>query len=299
MPLNSLRAFALAYQAKGMRPAARHLGVSHSAVSRHVKELEAWLGVALVENKAGQRHISFTSSGEQLAESVLAHLGAIDTSVNKLREARHSGSVVISTTASVATRWLLPRLSDLHNRLPQIEVSVLTEQKLVDPDDVHVDISLRMGKGPWLDLNCTPLMDDELFPVIHHSLYKAHYSKNPRQLFSDNLLIHDRDPAATWREWFSVQPVAGVDTRKGPRFASSDLVIRAATQALGVGLVRGVLAIDELTSGTLVRPFEGESILIKDAYWIVTSNAPEPRAEVVKVVSWMLNQVLALPRLKV
>jgi LysR family glycine cleavage system transcriptional activator len=108
-----------------------------------------------------------------------------------------------------------------------------------------------MGMGPWPDLNCTPLMDDELFPVIHHSLYKAHYRKKPTHIFSDSLLIHDRDPAA--------------------------------------GLVRGTLAIDELTSGALVRPFGSQSIRITDAYWIVTSNAQEPRAEVTKVVSWMLK----------
>ena len=290
MPLNSLRAFALAFQAKGLRPASRYLGVSHSAVSRHVKELEAWLGVALLEKKTGQRNVSFTSSGEQLAESVLSHLGAIDAKLNKLREARHSESVVISTTASVASRWLLPRLSDLHSQLPEIEVSVLTERRLVDPDDEYVDISLRMGNGPWPNLNCTPLMDDELFPVIHHSLYKTHSSKNPIHLFTENSLIHDRDPATTWGEWFTAHPVAGVDLRKGPRFASSDLVIRAATQALGIGLVRGKLAIDELTSGVLVRPFRTRSIRIPEAYWIVTSNAHEVRAEVTKVASWMRNQ---------
>lgn len=290
LPLNSLRAFALAYQANGVRPAARDMGVSHSAVSRHIKELEAWLGFALLEHSDGQRGVSFTSGGRNLAESVLSHLGSIDATLSSLREARHSGSVVISTTASVATRWLLPRLSDLQNKLPGIEVSVLTEQQLVDPDSERVDISLRMGQGPWPNFTCTPLMDDEIFPAIHSSLYSAHLRKNPIELFSRYPLIHDRDPTTTWKEWFSLFPVAGVDTRKGPRFASSDLVIRAATQALGIGLVRGKLADDDLASGALVRPFKSQSMVNLDAYWIVTSNTSEARPEVEEVVSWMLHQ---------
>lgn len=290
MPLNSLRAFALAYQAGGVRSAARDLGVSHSSVSRHVKELEAWLGVALVDYAEGQRRVTFTSSGKNLAESVLSHLGSIDATVTSLREARHSGSVVISATASVATRWLLPRLSDLQNKLPEIEVSVLTEQQLVNPDGEHIDISLRMGQGPWPNYSCTPLTDDEFFPVIHPSLYTARSRENPISLFTENSLIHDRDPATTWREWFSVYPVAGVNTRKGARFASSDLVIRAASQALGIGLVRGRLAADDLASGALVRPFGNQSIVILNAYWVVTSDSSEIRSEVNEVVSWMLNQ---------
>jgi len=291
IPLNSLRAFALAYQAGGVRSAARDLGVSHSSISRHIKELEAWLGVALLDHVDGQRNVTFTANGQNLAESVLSHLGSIDVTLTSLPEARHSGSVVISAAASVATRWLLPRLSDLQNKLPEIEVSVLTEQQLVNPDAEHIDISLRMGKGPWPNYNCTPLMDDEFFPVIHSSLYTPNARKNPLSLFTNNALIHDRDPATTWREWFSVHSVAGINARKGPRFASSDLVVRAASQALGIGLVRGRLAADDLASGALVRPFGNHSIVIPDAYWVVTLDSSELRFEVRKVVSWMLNQV--------
>jgi LysR family glycine cleavage system transcriptional activator len=47
LPLNALRVFALACAKGGVRSAARELGIAHSSVSRHLAELEKWLGVPL------------------------------------------------------------------------------------------------------------------------------------------------------------------------------------------------------------------------------------------------------------
>ena len=143
--------------------------------------------------------------------------------------------MVISTTASIAALWLLPRLSDLQNKLPHIEISVLTEQKIIDPDGIQVDIAIRMGQGPWLNDHCIPLMDDRLYPVVHPDLIKGSRG-DPLNLFSQHSLIHDRDPDTSWRKWFQSFPISGLDIRKGPRFSSSDLVIRAAKQGLGIAL---------------------------------------------------------------
>ena len=124
LPLNALRAFACVYEANGVRPAARLMGVSHSAVSRHIHVLEAWLGTTLLEARDGQRQLIFTASGNRLGEAALNHLQSLDATLNSIREARRSNSVVISTTASIAARWLLPCLAELQSQLADIEISV-------------------------------------------------------------------------------------------------------------------------------------------------------------------------------
>ena len=54
LPLNALRAFALVYAHGGVRAAARELGIAHSSVSRHLGELDRWLGVPLLRAEAGR-----------------------------------------------------------------------------------------------------------------------------------------------------------------------------------------------------------------------------------------------------
>src|SRR5436305_14916767 len=98
LPLNALRVFAAIRGEGGVRAAARLLGISHSAVSRHLSELEAWLGVPLVVGGGGRRGLTFTPRGESLGDAVIAGLRAIDTAVEAVREDRSPGSVAVSTT---------------------------------------------------------------------------------------------------------------------------------------------------------------------------------------------------------
>lgn len=294
LPLNALRAFAYVYEANGVRPAARKMGVSHSAISRHVHELEAWLGTQLLEAREGQRRLAFTAAGKHLGAAALDHLQALDATLNSIREARQANSVVISTTASIAVRWLLPRLPELETSLSDVEISVLTEQQVIDPDGIQVDIALRMGHGPWQNTHSQALMDDGLFPAVHPRLLTG-TGRHPLELFSSHPLIHDRDPAASWRQWFSTYPVKGIDVRRGPRFSSSDLVIRSALQGLGIGLVRARLARDEINSGALARPFGHQEISLPDAYWIVTPDDPDDgacRPVVTRVVEWLRRKAI-------
>ena len=85
IPLNALRAFACVYDAGGIRPAARRLDISHSSVIRHVRELEAWLGVALLAADGPARTTKFTAQGEKLGRDALAGLTALGRSLEGIR----------------------------------------------------------------------------------------------------------------------------------------------------------------------------------------------------------------------
>jgi LysR family glycine cleavage system transcriptional activator len=63
LPLNALRAFAMVYAHGGVRAAARELGMAHSSVSRHLGELDRWLGVPLLRTAAGRGQLVFTPQG--------------------------------------------------------------------------------------------------------------------------------------------------------------------------------------------------------------------------------------------
>jgi LysR family glycine cleavage system transcriptional activator len=78
--------------------------------------------------------------------------------------------------------------------------------------------------------------------------------------------------------------------RRGPRFTSSDLVLRAAAQGQGVALARRRLAADDLASGALVRPIAGRSVDLGPAYWLVTLRQAPERPALSTVVAWLRRE---------
>lgn len=290
LPLNALRVFALACAHGGVRAAARELGIAHSSVSRHLAELEAWLGVPLAREKgAGRRGWIPTPQGEALGKAVLAGLRDIETAATAIREARSPFAVTISTAPSFAARWLLPRLPLLERAHPRIELSILVNQHAEDLQAGGIDLAVRMGAGPWPGLHCEALMDDALYPVMSLELWKKSGRPSRPQALTSLRLLHDRDPHAGWDLWRQRFGPASLNLQRGPRFASSDLLLRAAAQGQGVALARHRLTADEVAAGIVVRPFGARELRIENAYWIVYPDCA-PRHAVTTVIAWLKDQ---------
>ena len=284
LPLNSLRALAAVYETGGVRPAGRKLGIAHSAISRHLKELEVWLDVSLF--KTGQSHgrMVFTANGEALGRQALAALQTLETSVGSAREARHGNSLIVATTPSFAVRWLLPRLPSFQDAHKSIEVSVIVDQQRKSPTDEGADISIRMGGKPRSGVTF-PLMDDLLIPAASPQYLQVHGPSVAN--LKGQALLHDRDPNTSWALWRKEFGPADLDVRKGARFTSSDLVLRAAEQGLGVALARWRLAEEALERGTLVRLLKDKDIILPDAYWVILNEARSNRSAVQRFVDWL------------
>jgi LysR family glycine cleavage system transcriptional activator len=290
LPLNALRAFALVYSRGGVRAAARELGIAHSSVSRHLAELDAWLGGSLIRESAGRRGITFTPKGEALGRATLLAFTEIERAAAALRDVRGVHAVTLSATPSFAARWLLPRLPALEAAHPAIELSVVVDQRLDDLRLGETDLAIRMGRGDWPDVRCEPLMDDELYPVISPLAWnKAGRPRRPEHLIGLKLL-HDRDPNASWESWRRLHGPKSLEVRRGASFASSDLVLRAAIDGRGVALARHRLAAPDVAAGTLVRPIEGLSVKLGTAYWIVLPKHARVRAATMTVVAWLKKQ---------
>jgi len=286
LPLNALRAFAMVYAHGGVRAAARELHMAHSSVSRHLGELDRWLGVPLLRVSGGRGPLVFTPQGESLGRATLTGLREIEQAVAALREMRPAHAVTLSASPSFAIRWLLPRLPALERAHPKIELSVQVEQRLDALDDGRIDLAIRMGTGPWPALHAEMLMDDALYPVMSPALWQTSgRPSRPAQLVGMRLL-HDRDPQAAWELWRKVYGPAKLALQGGARYTSSDLVLRAAMQGLGVALARDRLAADDVANGSLLRPFGELNVALGPAYWIVRPLA-KPRLAVAAVIDWL------------
>ncbi|WP_050786180.1 LysR substrate-binding domain-containing protein [Ahrensia sp. R2A130] len=296
LPLNALRAFASVYLMGGIRPAGRSLGVAHSAVARHVTELEALVGAPLIERGGTERALAFTPLGERLGREASKTLGSLEKTWLAARERRPPNAVIISAVPSVAALWLLPRLPQLAEAYPGIEISVLAEQRVRGQADEGCDLSIRMGK-PQPGERAIPFMDDALTPVSNPDLFarlrleRSNLDTGLSALLSqtDVPLLHDRDPNAGWSLWTDSRGPIGRDLASGPRFSSSDLVLRAAKQSQGIALARLRLAQDDLAAGTLIR-LSDHNVRLPDAYWIIISREREDRAAVRLVREWLFHE---------
>lgn len=295
LPLNALRVLSVVHSQGGLRAAARELRVAHSSVSRHLAQLEAWLGVALRAKRGGRRRLLLTPQGERLARAATRGLAEIESAVAALRELRSANAVVLGTRPSFAARWLLPRLPGLERSHPQIELSVVVEKRLDDLEAGGLDLGVRMGDGRWPGVRCEPLADDALYPVMS----PGYWRKTGRPATSADLvglrLLHDRDPQAAWEAWRREHGPEELDVRRGPRFTSTDLVLRAAAQGQGVALARHRLASDDVASGLLLRPLGTLTVQLETAYWVVLPRHTAPRSATEIVVQWLKREAAAQP----
>ncbi|MDX8350474.1 LysR substrate-binding domain-containing protein [Cognatiyoonia sp. IB215446] len=295
IPTNALRALAAVYLSGGIRPAGRMLNVAHSSVSRHLSELEALINAPILEKETPGRGITFTSLGERLGREAAESFTKLDQAWEAARERRSANSVVISAAPSVAALWLLPRLPMLSEAHPRIEVSVLADQRVRGPEEEGSDLAIRMG-APQSDGKSQPLMDDALTPVASPRLKsRAQAARGGRasvdQLLQDLPLLHDRDPQGGWSLWTKTFGPNGLDLAHGPRFASSDLLLRAAQQGQGVALARLRLAKDSLASGALVRLSE-QSVRLSDAYHLIGRSDRAAGHAVRSVWNWLLDEAI-------
>lgn len=286
-PLNLLRAYAAIYETGGVRAASRVLGIAHSAVSRSLSELEAFLDVDLVERVDGRRILTFTDEGEKVGRAALKAIRDLDRTLDSVRRIKGRSSVVLETTPSFATRWLFPRLGDFEEKLPWIELSVTIDQRVARPGQLQSDLAVRLGSGPWDGFACEPLADDALIAVV-----SPKYQKSVRGRFqlAKSQLLHDRDPNAGWDRWQESFGGLPQSYDAGPRYTSGDLVLRAAERGMGVALTRRSLAMESLETGTLVVVEEGKSIPLERSIWLVTAGQTEPRKPAQKVIEWLRGQ---------
>ncbi|MEM9477437.1 MAG: LysR substrate-binding domain-containing protein [Pseudomonadota bacterium] len=290
LPLTLLRALAAVYETGGVRPAGRLLGVQHSAVSRALRDLEAWLEVPLFESRDGQRALVFSAEGAILGKAVLDAMKDLEGSVLATREGSSANSVTISTTPSFAMRWLLPRLPSLIEAHPKIEVSIIVDQARKSPMATGADLNVRMGAQPSQDLDPIPLMDERVFPVMAPGLWKKRGRPSKTYELLNLPLLHDRDPSTSWGTWRKRVGPERLEVRKGPRLTSSDLILRAAEQGHGVALARGRLAEESVASGSLLRPFGDAELDLGTNYWIIGNPETRSRRVVQNVVEWLLSE---------
>ena len=209
-PLNALRAFEACARLGSTVAAAAELGVTHGAISKQVALLERWVGGPLFERGGGRlvptseaaRYAAVLGSALDLVERSTEVLRATGTDLPRL--------VRLTTTGSVASLWLVPRLAAFRAGNPGVEVWVSESRELVPLGRPGgPELALRLGRGAWAGVRAEPLMTDEAVVVSAPSV--AARLRTPEDLARVTLL-HDEDPRLSWQLWLEA---AGLGDRRG------------------------------------------------------------------------------------
>lgn len=161
--LTALRAFAALAETGSTAAAGARLNVSHAAVSQQVRQLEAHLGVALVDRSGRQSRL--TAEGRVLADALNLGFGAIARAVEALTGADAERPLQISTTPSFAAHWLMPCLSEFRQAHPQIDLMIDPTPRLVEMEPGGIDIAVRYGTGHWPGLEAELLFRSPIVAV--------------------------------------------------------------------------------------------------------------------------------------
>lgn len=247
--LNAIRAFEAAARHASFTAAADELCVTHAAVSRHIRDLERWLGRELFVRT--RRGVTLTEAGLRYGAEVTPLFDALAGATQALLRP-HSRRLVVTVEPALASRWLVPRLGSFSELHPDIEMHVDPNPALVDFRNAEADIGLRYGSGAWGDVEVVRLTESLSFPVCSPKLLEGLHALSPRDL-ADFPLLHEQHKQH-WRNWLAR---AGLDWAAEARGATfqAHLAIEAAEAGQGFALGDQMLCTEALLSGRLVRPF--------------------------------------------
>jgi LysR family transcriptional regulator, glycine cleavage system transcriptional activator len=288
--LRALHAFEVAARLGSFTKAAAELGVTQTAVSHQIKQLEEELEVALFQRSP--RGLSLTRAGEEWHAELSRAFGVLRDANARLRARAVERSVVsLTTIPSFGARWLVPRLGSFLARHPQLDLRISVSEDVVDLERAPVDVGIRFGTGPYPGLLAEKLFADSF--VVVASPERAKGLHKPRDLAGHPLLKDDHDGA--WSRWFSA---VGSAPPKGVRYhelTDSGLLVEAAVRGQGVGLARWSLVQDELGAGRLRRLFPKlPALAVGHAYHLVGLRETFRRREVAAFRTWLREEMRGL-----
>src|SRR6202012_5340208 len=166
--LNGLRPFEAAARHLSFTNAATELNVTQTAISHQIRRLEEELGIRLFVRQ--NRALALTPPARDYLPGVRAAFNDLRLATDRLLRKDNDHVLTVSTLASLAAKWLLPRLSAFQEAHPSIDVRITTSSALVDFRGGDVDAAIRYGRGNWQGLRAEWLMADDFFPGSRQAL---------------------------------------------------------------------------------------------------------------------------------
>jgi LysR family transcriptional regulator, glycine cleavage system transcriptional activator len=296
-----LRAFEAVARHLNFRAASEELSLTQSAVSRQIQAMEQEVGVALFLRHT--RAVELTSAGAQLLRAVVPSLERLDGAVRLIRRSTGRKSVAITTWASFASMWLIPRLEAFQSEHPDIDIRIDASDVSVDMETADIDVALRYARPAQVPAQAIRLFGEQLTPVASPWLLKSGHALKTGDDLAHFALIEAGDAhrtqhleLLTWRRWLDAHRFKKLEPKRWLYFNYAHQIAQAALTGQGVALARMPLVADSLASGDLVEILPTMRLDSPMAYWLIIGPRASARPEIVAFCNWLQAQA-ALTRI--
>lgn len=265
-PLTWLRAFEESARHLNFTRAAKELGLTQSAVSQHVRNLEAFLGRDLFIRKT--RILELTEDGANYLPSIREAFALIASGTRAFTGTAGGEIVRVQCNMAFSVFWLTPRLHRLYARHPWLVLDIVTP--IWDPERhaSQAAMEIRFGRPEEMPEPAERLTTDSYFPICTPEYQNGDVDPETAVLF---------DCAGTTGTWTAWCQVSGLKFKRAGRvnLASTYVIsINAALNNAGMAMAHDTLVSDLLAKGQLVRPYE-TSVKQVEGYYLFP---PSPHA---------------------
>lgn len=185
--INDLLAFIAVARERSFTKAAAQYGISQSALSHTIRQLEARLGVRLLTRTT--RAVAPTEAGERLLEGIGPHFDEIEAQVDALSELRDkpAGTIRISAADYAIKHVLWPKLRKFLPQYPDIKVELILDNGLTDIVTERYDAGVRMGEHLAKDMISARIGPDFCLAVVGAPSY---FADRPEPVHPKDLIGH-------------------------------------------------------------------------------------------------------------
>lgn len=269
--LAAMRIFVKVVETGSLAAAGRALGLTPPSVTRRVNELEAMLGVTLLQRST--RKLSLTEAGESYFERVRDIVGAVtEAKLSVTAESMApSGTLRVTTPSAITRRHIAPAIAAFHAQFPEIAVVLRVTDRVVDLLDDNMDVAIRLGRLEDSSLIARRIGEARRCVCASPNyLERAGPLHSPEDIANHAALTTRRHPGAnTWRFRRGDEIIEVPAT--GPVFSEdAEALVAAACADLGLVFMPEWLVGAELADGRLIE--------------VLTDFVPEPARTPVSAV---------------
>lgn len=289
--LSTLQAFEAAARQLSFTKAADDLGITQSAISRQIKNLEEFLGIQLFE-RYGSR-VVLTDAGKAYAETIHSAIDRLEVaSIDIVRGRRAEEALKVGTLPTLGSRWLSQYLGAFSRAYPEEHLEFVRTHSDVNFDQTNVDVAILRGDGSWPGAKSYPLFPEKIAVVASPELISPNESQE-RTAFAHHRLLQNASRSSLWLKWLRASDINYRGTLQGPRFDNTGMLINAAIAGYGLAVAPVILVEKELAEGRLHPPF-GQPVLSGESYFLVYPERKAHSVAVKRFRDWILQMTKPL-----
>lgn len=252
--LAAIQVFAQVVESGSFAKAADRLGLSTSAASRQVAELETHLQTRLLNRTT--RRVSLTESGQQFYERAVQLMTDLAEAEQEASSAAvvPRGTIRLTTSVNFGVRHVAPAIAEFLERHPEVRFDVSLSDRVVDLVEEGLDLAIRIGPPGADNLVARKLGETRMVPCASPGYLAKHKApKTPEDLAQHNCFTYEYvSPRHVWR--FRDRSGAERAVRVAGRLHSNngDLLAEVAARGAGIVFEPAFIVGPEVRAGRLV-----------------------------------------------